>query len=144
MQVLGYLLLLTPFLILFLALLIINNQITMISLAQIEGFLHFQEKMLKNTNLHIFAQILDCPKDSDEFITVIQQNLKGLDEYLGFFEESIAIGIPNSLTKVQAEILFSKHEELIKRHNFVRSHINNKNYKNLQIMLQKDFKPVLN
>ncbi|MCU0240198.1 MAG: hypothetical protein MUC29_12220 [Pyrinomonadaceae bacterium] len=95
-------------------------------------FIKYQEIIRNNKNLNIFAQILDCPKDSDEFITVIQQNLKGLDEYLGFFEESIAIGIPNSLTNEQSAILFSEHEELIKRHNFVRSYINRKDYKNFK------------
>ncbi len=104
-----------------------NNKMTQLML-----FIKYQEIIRNNKNLNIFAQILDCPKDSDEFITVIQQNLKGLDEYLGFFEESIAIGIPNSLTNEQSAILFSEHEELIKRHNFVRSYINRKDYKNFK------------
>jgi len=129
------LILLFLLLIFILLLIIVGKQHEQNNLMKAGVFLRLYEKIHKDASFRRVENILENSEDPD-FQKLIENEKENFEEYLRFFDSVVLAKIPNHLSKPEADLLFSRPAELLKRHHFVRNYIATGNYKNLDAILK--------
>lgn len=131
MEMLILLLLPIFFLLLIIAVKLFDQQ----KLMRAELFLQLYEKIYKDESFRRVENILGNSEDPD-FQKLIENEKENFEEYLRFFDSVVLAKIPERLSRDEADLLFSRPAELLKRHHFVRNYIATRNYKNLDAILK--------
>jgi hypothetical protein len=100
-----------------------------------EVFLRLSERIRKDAGFKKIERILD-DSESFNFVTLIENEKESFDEYLRFYDSVVLLEVPAQFTRPEADMLFARPSELLKRHYFVRNYIADENYKNLDAVLK--------